>query len=331
MKAAVCERYGPPEVVVIKELPLPDVGAHDVLIRVEATAVTIADARIRALRVPRGLSIPTRLAMGILRPRNPVFGLEVAGVVERVGDAVRSFQPGERVVASRGFALGGHAEYLAVPQTGAIAKIPDGVSAADAVAVLFGGMTALLFFERARLKAGEQLLVNGASGAVGVAAVQIAKLRGARVTAVCSAANAALVASLGADDVIDYTSRDFTQEPGRYDLIMDNVGNAPYARVRHLLAPGGRFLMVIGDLPQMLAGALRSAVVTSGSADSGFNAQRYRQLMEMVAAGQLRAVIDRTLPLAQIAEAHRHVDGGHKRGNLVITVAHESGASSAAP
>jgi NADPH:quinone reductase-like Zn-dependent oxidoreductase len=141
MKAAVVERYGPPEVVVVKDVPMPVVGAGDVLIRVAATAVNIADARVRALRVPRGLSIPTRLAMGILRPRNPVFGLEVAGVVEGVGTEVRSFKPGDRVVASRGFKFGGHAEFMVVPEMGAIAAIPAGISDADAVALLFGGVT----------------------------------------------------------------------------------------------------------------------------------------------------------------------------------------------
>jgi NADPH:quinone reductase-like Zn-dependent oxidoreductase len=320
MKAAVVERYGPPEVVVIKDVPMPVVGAGDVLIRVRTTAVNIADVRVRALRVPRGFSIPTRLAMGILRPRNPVFGLEVAGVVEGVGTAVRSFKPGDRVVASRGFKFGGHAEFMVVPELGAIAGIPAGISDADAVALLFGGVTALTFFDRAALQTGEHVLVNGASGAVGVMAVQIAKQRGAQVTGVCSAANAGLVRSLGADHVIDYASRDFTQDAVGYDLIMDNVGNAPYARVRRLLKPGGRFLMVIGDLPQMLAVARRKDVVSSGKADDAFSARYYQLLMEMAAAGQIRAVIDRSFPLEQIVDAHRLVDTGHKRGSVIILV-----------
>jgi NADPH:quinone reductase-like Zn-dependent oxidoreductase len=320
MKAAVCEHYGPPEVIVIKDVPMPMVGDGDVLIRVSTTAVTIADARMRALRVPRGLSIPTRVAMGILRPRNPIFGLEVAGVVERVGAAVKSFKPGDRVVASRGFKFGGHAEFMVVPETAAIATIPPGVTDADAVAILFGGVTALVFFDRAKLQTGERLLVNGASGAVGVMAVQIAKLRGAEVTGVCSAANADLVRSLGADHVIDYASRDFTQDGARYDLIMDNVGNAPYARVRHLLKPGGRFLMVIGDLPQMLTAGRRKDVVSASQADDAFSARNYRLLLDMAATGQIRAVIDRSFPLEHIIEAHHLVDTGHKRGSVVITV-----------
>lgn len=320
MKAAVCERYGPAEVVVIKDVPTPSVREGDVLIRVKATTVNIADVRIRAVRVPRGLAIPTRLAMGVLRPRNPIFGLEVAGIVERVGAKVRAFAPGDRVVASRGFKLGGHAELMAVAETGAIAAIPGGVSDTDAVALLFGGITALTFFDRAQLRAGEHILVNGASGAVGVMAVQLAKQRGAQVTGVCSAANAELVRSLGADHVIDYASRDFTRDAVRYDLVMDNVGNAPYARVRHLLQPGGRFLMVIGDLLQMLAATRHSDVVGSGKEDAALSSRYYRLLMDMAAAGQIRAVIDRTFPLEQIVAAHRLVDTGHKRGSVVITV-----------
>jgi NADPH:quinone reductase-like Zn-dependent oxidoreductase len=320
MKAAVCERYGPPEVVVIKDVPMPVVGEGDVLIRVKATTVNVGDARVRAIRVPRGLSIPTRLAMGLLRPRNAVFGLEVAGSVERVGAAVSSFKPGDRVVASRGFKFGGHAEFMAVPESGAIAAIPAEVSDADAVALLFGGVTALVFFDKAKLMAGERILINGASGAVGVMAVQLAKRRGAEVTGVCSAANADLVRSLGADHVVDYTSQDFTRDAQRYDLVMDNVGNAPHARVRHLLKPGGRFLMVIGDLPQMLAATLRKDVVSASQGDGAFSASRYRLLLDMAAAGKLRAVIDASFPLEGIVDAYRLVDTGHKRGSVVITV-----------
>jgi NADPH:quinone reductase-like Zn-dependent oxidoreductase len=320
VKAAVCEHYGPPEVVVIKDVPKPVAGDRDVSIRVTASAVTIADARVRALRVPRGLYLPTRLAMGIRRPRHPVFGLEVAGVVERVGAAVRSFKHGDRVVASRGFEFGGHAEFMVVPEDGAIAAIPPNVSDADAVALLFGGVTALVFFELGRLQAGEHVLVNGASGAVGVMAVQIAKQQGAEVTGVCSAANAELVRSLGADQVIDYATRDFTQDTARYDVVMDNVGNAPYARIRRLLKPGGRFLMVIGDLPQMLAAARRKNVVRAGEAGAAFNRRNYQRLMDMAAAGKVRAVIHQTFPLEKIVDAHRLVDTGHKRGSVVITI-----------
>jgi NADPH:quinone reductase-like Zn-dependent oxidoreductase len=320
MKAAVCERYGPPEVVVVREVPAPSVEDGDVLIRVIATAVTIADARVRALRVPRGLYLPTRVAMGLVRPRNPVLGLEVAGVVERVGSAVQTFKAGDRVVASRGFKFGGHAELVAVPEIGAIASIPAGLSESDAVAIQFGGVTSLTFFDRAKLQAGEHILVNGASGAVGVMAVQLAKLRGAQVTGVCSDANMELVRSLGADHVIDYATRDFLKDATRYDVIMDNVGNAPYSRVRHLLKPNGRFLMVIGDLPQMLAATWQRRVVSSAMDEAVLSAGYYLQLQQLAAAGQIRAVIDRSFPFDQIVDAHRLVDSGRKRGSAILTV-----------
>jgi NADPH:quinone reductase-like Zn-dependent oxidoreductase len=320
VKAAVCERYGPPEVVVVKDVPEPAVGPSDVLIRVKVATVNIADVRIRALRVPRGLYLPTRVAMGLVRPRHPVFGLEVAGTVERMGAAVSSFKVGDRVVASRGFKLGGHAELLAVPESGTIAAIPDGVSDADAASVLFGGVTALVFFDQGKIRAGEHVLVNGASGAVGVMAVQIAKERGAEVTGVCSAKNADLVRSLGADHVVDYASRDFTKEPTSYDLVMDNVGNAPYSRIRHLLKPGGRFLMVIGDLPQMLGAAFRKNVVSPAQEDAAFSATNYRLLLELLAGGRIRSVIEQSFALEEIAEAHRLVDSGHKRGSVVVTM-----------
>lgn len=320
MKAAVCERYGPPEMVVIRDVPEPALGDEDVLVRVRATTVNIGDVRVRAVRVPRGLALPTRLAMGLRGPKQPIFGVDVAGVVEKIGAAVTRFKPGDRVVASRGFKMGAHAELLAVPETGVLVAIPDGVTDADAVAVLFGGVTALAFLDQGKLAAGEHLLVNGASGAVGVMAVQLAKLRGARVTGVCSAANLELVRSLGAGEVIDYAVRDFTSEATKYDLVMDNVGNAPYARVRRLLAPGGRFLMVIGDLPQMLAATWQKNVVSPAQGDAAFNPTYYRLLMDLLAKRQIRAVIERSFPFEAIVEAHRLVDTGHKRGSVVVTV-----------
>ena len=316
MKAAVCERYGPPEVVQIREVPTPAPADREVLVKALATTVNSGDARLRALRVPRGLSLPVRLTSGVTKPRQPVFGFEVAGRVEAVGAAVTSFQPGDRVVASRGFDLGCHAEFVTVDEQGAIAKIPEDLSYQDAVSLCFGGMTALDFFRRGKLASGETVLINGASGAVGAMAVQLAKHTGAEVTAVCSAANADLVTGLGADHVIDYAAEDFTRNGRRYDVIMDNHGNAPYARVKGSLEPGGRFLMVIGDLWQMLAGRRQKAVV-GGTAS--ISADEYRTLMSLAERGELKPVIDSVLPFAQIVEAHRRVDSGHKVGSVVLT------------
>jgi NADPH:quinone reductase-like Zn-dependent oxidoreductase len=319
MKAAVCERYGPPEVVQIREVPKPVPNDDEVLVRATATTVNSGDARVRALRVPSGLRLPMRLRLGFTKPRHPILGLEMAGRVEAVGRAVTRFAPGDRVIASRGFDFGCHAEYATVAQGGAIVAIPDGVRDEDAVAVCFGGMTALVFFEKGNLKAGERVLINGASGAVGTMAVQIAEQRGAEVVAVCSGTNADLVRDLGAARIIDYTVDDFTTDGARYDVIMDCHGNAPYSRIKRSLTPDGRYLMVVGDLAQMIAAVWQKQVISASEGDSADAAGYYRTLLDLVASGALRPVIDSVLPFDQIAEAHRRVDSGHKVGSVVVT------------
>jgi NADPH:quinone reductase-like Zn-dependent oxidoreductase len=319
MKAAVCTRYGPPEVVQIQELPTPVPADDEVLIEAETTTVNSGDARIRALRVPRGMRVALRLKVGVTGPKQPVLGFDTAGRVEAVGSAVTRFRPGDRVLASRGFDFGCHADRVVVGEQGAIAPIPDGLTSQDAVALSFGGTTARYFFERGRLAAGESVLINGASGAVGTMAVQLAKHLGAEVTGVCSGANAELVASLGADHVIDHTAEDFTRNGRRYDVIMDNHGNAPYSRVKGSLAPGGRFLMVIGDLWQMIAASRQKAVIGGTPPDDMTWAESYRALVALAEGGELRPVIDSVLPFDRIVDAHRRVDTGHKVGSLVLT------------
>jgi NADPH:quinone reductase-like Zn-dependent oxidoreductase len=319
MKAAVCERYGPPDVVRITDVPTPVLGDDDVLVRAVATTVNSGDARVRALRVPRGLRLPMRLRLGLTKPKQPILGVESAGQVEAVGQAVTRFQPGDRVVVSRGFDFGCHAERVNVAQDGAIATIPENVSYQDAVALCFGGTTALTFFRRGKLAPGETILVNGASGAVGTMAVQLAKHVGAEVTGVCSGANVELIRSLGADHVIDYESEDFTRNGLRYDVIMDTHGNAPYARVKDSLEPGGRFLMVVGGLGQMIAASWQKATIAAGAGGASMTADDFRTLMSLAEQGVLKPVIDSVLPFAQIVEAHRRVDGGHKVGSVVVS------------
>ncbi len=320
MKAAVCERYGPPEVVQIREVPKPVPSDGEVLVKAFATTVNSGDARVRALRVPRGLRLAMRLKLGFTKPKNSILGFELAGRVEAVGSAVTRFQAGDRVVASRGFDFGCHAEYVTVAEQGAIARIPENLGYRDAVALCFGGTTALTFFRLGKLAVGEVVLINGASGAVGTMAVQLAKHVGAEVTGVCSGANAELVRGLGADHVVDYTTEDFTRNGQRYDVIMDNHGNAPYARVKGSLQPGGRFLMIVGNLWQMLAASWQKATINSGRNDSSTTtADRYQTLMSLAEAGVLKPVIGSVLPFAQIVEAHRRVDGGHKVGSVVLT------------
>jgi NADPH:quinone reductase-like Zn-dependent oxidoreductase len=235
---------------------------------------------------------------------------------------VEGFKIGDRVLASRGFRFGAHAELLAVPTKGVsvIVKIPGRLSDEDAVALPFGGVTALVFLDEGKLKAGEHILINGASGAVGTMTIQIAKHRGAEITAVCSAGNAALVKSLGADHVIDYRATDFTQGATRYDLIMDTVGNASYDRVKHLLKPGGRFLMVIGNAWEMLTGGRRPDVVGADQESKAFTTANYQHLLDLAERGVLRAVIDSVYPFEDIARAHARVDTGHKVGSVVVTL-----------
>jgi NADPH:quinone reductase-like Zn-dependent oxidoreductase len=320
MRAAVYRRFGGPDNVRVEELPRPSVGADDVLIRVHASTVSIADHRARTREVPRGLGLLAALGIGLVRPKHPVLGFDVAGVVEAVGANVTAFGPGDEVIAMTGADFGGHAEYARVPASAAIARKPRNLSFEDAVSLVFGGLTARGFLEQASLGPGAAVLVNGASGAVGTAAVQLAAHAGASVTGVCSGANRELVTSLGADRVIDYTSEDFTTQPDTYDVIVDCVGNAPFERVRHVLKPGGALLLVIADLPGLLLAPLRSRrtghVVTGDvgkptSEDLAF-------LVDLAEAGDYRPVRDRTYDLADIAEAHRYVDTGRKRGNVVL-------------
>jgi NADPH:quinone reductase-like Zn-dependent oxidoreductase len=302
--------------VQIKDVPMPVPKAGELLVESRATTVNSGDARLRAPRVPRGMSALVRLTMGVTKPRRPVLGFEVAGRVTEVASGVTGFRPGDRVVASRGFKFGCHAEYITVAEHGQVAKIPDNVSYDAAVALCFGGSTALHFLERGKLSAGESILINGASGAVGVLAVQLAKHRGGEVTAVCSRANVELVRSLGADYVIDYTAQDFAQNGQRYDVVMDTHGNAPYARVKNSLKPDGRLLMVVGDLFQTVASTWQRATIGGTTKVSG---EFYRTLMSLAEQGVLRPVIDTVVPFEQIVEAHRRVDGGHKVGSIVLT------------
>jgi NADPH:quinone reductase-like Zn-dependent oxidoreductase len=328
MRAAVVRRYGPPEVVRIEEVPDPVPGKGEVVVGVHATTVNSGDARVRGANFPAGMTVPVRLALGITKPRKPILGFDVAGVVTSVGEDVTTFAVGDRVVGSRAFKFGCHAEQVAIPADGGLAKIPDGLDDQDAVAVCFGGTTSLHFLRLGRLEAGETLLVNAASGAVGVMAIQLAKHRGAEVTAVCSAANAELVESLGADHVIDYAKDDFMANGERYDVIMDNHGNAPWSRAEKSLQPDGRFLMVVGDLRQMLTTARKKQVISGNEDKEALSGASFRRLMELAGSGELKPVIDSVHPFDDIVEAHRRVDTGHKVGSVVVTLQATTDSSS---
>ena len=326
MKAMVYERYGSPDVLELRDLAKPAPKDNEILIRTHVTTVTSGDCRVRSLNVPAGFGLIMRLVFGVSRPKQPILGTELAGVVESVGKDVTKFKVGDAVFAFSDAAMGCYAEYRCMSQDGAVALKPPNLTYAEAAALSFGGTTALDFLRRGKLQSGERVLINGASGGVGSAAVQLAKHFGAHVTGVCSTANMEWVKSLGANHVIDYTQEDFTQNGETYDVIVDTVGTARFLRSKHSLKEGGRLLMVLAGLPDMLqipwVSMTSSKKIIAGPAT--VRAEDLRFLAELAEAGKFKPVIDRRYPFDQIAAAHRYVDTGRKKGNVVIDVALEN-------
>ncbi|MFC9558730.1 NAD(P)-dependent alcohol dehydrogenase [Agromyces sp. NPDC056965] len=334
MRAAVAARFGGPEVVQVAEVPRPEPGPGELLVRVHASTVSIADHRLRSRDVPRGLGLAVGPVIGVFRPRKPVLGMDAAGVVERIGEGVTRFAAGDEVIVMRGARMGCHAEFVVIDAEGDVAPKPANLSFDEAAAIVFGGHTALRYLDVVAIGPGSRVLVNGASGAVGTAVVQLASARGAHVTAVTSGRNADLVRSLGASEVVDYTREDFAAvgrsdartdglpDRPRYDVIVECVGNAPFGRVAHLLRPGGALLLVIADLSGMLLSGVqsrRSGLVVDHRGTSMGRAGMER-LTALAESGALRPVIDRTFDLDEIVEAHRYVDTGRKRGSVVLRI-----------
>ena len=259
MKAYVCRRYGGPEVIELVDVQKPAPKDNEVLIKIAATTVTSGDWRVRTLKVPKGLGPIARLAFGITRPRQPILGTELAGVIEAVGKHVTKFAPGDEVVGFPGAAMGCYAQYRVMAEDGALARKPANLAFEEAASLSFGGTTALHFLRKADLKAGDKVLVIGASGGVGTAMLQLAKHAGAEVIGVTSGANVDLVASLGADRVIDYTKEDFTARGETYDIIADTVGATSFPRCKDVLKENGRLLAIAGGMPEMLASLWRHA------------------------------------------------------------------------
>lgn len=324
MTAAVYRRFGPPEVVRLEQRPVPVPQPGEVLVRVHASTVSVADHRARTRDVPRGLDLIAAAGIGLFRPKHHVLGMDAAGVVEAVGAGVTGFTAGDRVIAMMGAGFGGHAEYVCVPADGAITRAPADLTHEEAVTLVFGGITAQGFLSQVSIGPGTTVLVNGASGAVGTAVIQLARRLGAQVTAVTSGPNAELVTSLGADRVIDYTRQDFTANGARYDVIVDGVGNAAFEKVEASINPGGALLLVICDLRGMLRsrGQTRRSgkLVTWDVGRPG--APELAQLVGLAESGRYRPVVDRAYDLADVVEAHRYVDTGRKRGNVVLRIAH---------
>lgn len=324
MKAVVYEQYGSPDVLRFTEVATPVPSRDEVLIRIHATTVSSADWRVRSLDVPAGFGLLSRLALGIKGPRKAILGTELSGVVTAVGSDVTKFKTGDAVFAYPGVGMGCHAEYRCMSQDAALALKPANLGHAEAATLSFGGTTALHFFRKARLTAGKHVLVNGASGAVGTAAIQLAKHFGAEVTAVCSGRNGALVLSLGADHVIDYTKEDFTRNGRTYDVIIDTAGTAPFARSQTSLRDDGQLLVVLGGLRDLLSipwvALTNSRKVVGGTATG--SAEDLQFLATLAERGELKPVIDRTYRFDEIVEAHRYVDTGRKTGSVVITLEH---------
>ncbi len=323
MKAAIYRKYGPPSVVALGDVPTPSAKAHEVLIRIHATTVSTADWRARSLAMPAGFALFARPVFGLFSPRQPILGTELAGEIVAVGTCVTRFQVGEHVFAFTGAKFGCHAEYRVMPEHGLILQKPANLSFEKAAALCFGGTVALHFLKaKGNIRSGESVLIIGASGCIGSAAVQIARHFGARVTGVCSTANLGLVRRIGANAVIDYAAQDFAVLRQTYDIILDTTGTVPYARCGHLLKPGGRLLIAHGTLATVLGigGPTRSSGHQCLAGVAKVTVADLQLLADLATSGAFRPVIDRSYPLDRAAEAHAYVDQGHKRGSVVLTV-----------
>jgi len=306
MKAAVCTAYGPPEVLQIRTVPDPRPRDKEVCIRLVATAVTASDCIVRGLKLRGVYRLVLRAAFGIRAPRQPIIGMIAAGEIESVGREVTSFKPGDQVFGMEGFRAGTYAEKVCWPASSALALRPANLTYEESAALPYGGLIASFFVRRLKVREGQRVLVYGASGAIGASAVQLARHLGAEVTGVCSTTNVELVRSLGAATVIDYTKEDFTLNGGRYDVIFDAVGKRKSAKA------------------MLNAGAALASGGVSMSVDDAFPRTKKEDLLvvkELAESGAFRPVIDRRYTLDEIVEAHRYVDLGHKKGNVIVTIA----------
>ncbi len=323
MKAVVYEKYGAPEVLQLKEVAKPAPRENEVLVKVAATTVTAGDTRMRSFTVPLSYWLPARIALGFRTPKNAILGMELAGEVEAVGKDVTKFKKGDPVFAStfeHGF--GAYVQYKCLPEDGLLAKRSTNVSCEAAATIPIGGRTALYFVREAQIQPGQKVVIYGASGSVGTFAVQLAKLFGAYVIGVCSTANVELVKSLGADKVIDYTKEDFAQNGETYDVIFDTVGKSSYAACIRALKKDGTYLQAVsgpGISVRMWWTSITSGKKTVGGGPPP-KSEDMLFLRDLIEAGKIKSVIDKRYPLSQIVEAHRYVDTGRKKGNVIITM-----------
>jgi NADPH:quinone reductase-like Zn-dependent oxidoreductase len=326
MKAIVCTKYGPPDVLQLKEVEKPTPKDNEILVRIYATTVFAGDCEMRGLKFPILLRLLMRIGFGIRGPRKKILGQELAGEIEAVGKDVKRFKKGDQVFGTPGFGLGANAEYKCLPEDGLVAIKPANMTYEEAAAVPVGGLEALHYLRKGNIQSGQKVLVNGAGGSIGTFAIQLAKYFGAEVTGVDSTGKLDMLRTIGADQVIDYTQEDFTESGETYDVIFDVVGKSSFSRSIQSLKENGIYLSANPGVSKMLRGPRTSKI---GSKKAIFGGTIYRTedlvfLKDLIEAGNIKSVIDRRYPLEQTAEAHRYVETGHKKGHVVITVEHNN-------
>ena len=335
MKAIVCEKYGPPDVLQLKEVGKPTPKDNEILIKVYATTVNFGDITARNFKsispskfsMPMPLWLPTRIMFGFRIPRKKILGSEFAGEIEAVGKDVKLFKEGDQVFGYRGPSFGANAEYLCMPEDGLVAINPANMTYEEAAGVPYGAITALNLLRKVNIQSGQKVLFNGASGGIGSHAVQLAKSHfWAEVTGVCSTTKLELVKSLGADKVIDYTKEDFTKSGETYDPIFDILGKSSFSRCKSSLSQNGRYLLASFGMRQLFQ-MLWTKIQGSKKIICALSLEKTKDLIfikELIEAGEIISIIDRRYPLEQIVEAHRYVEKGHKKGNVVITLGHSN-------
>lgn len=316
MKAALAKQYGPPEVLVLEEVATPQPKSNEVLIKVEAAAVNSADWRLR-----KADPWMVRLFFGLTKPKHPILGGVIAGEVVEVGDRVTRLSAGDKVYGSLGLTMGGYGEFVTAKESAILVKRPDSLSPVEAASVPFGAMTAWHFLQKADVKAGQSVLIYGASGAVGSAAVQMASSLGATVTAVCSTANLDWVRDLGAANVVDYTTTDMASLPGQYDVIFETVNKTQLSALHRKLKPNGRLIIGAGGLREMMRAPFLSGKGKKVIAGVAKETIEYMDVItQLLKTGELQPVVDKRYPLKEIVAAHHYVEQGHKKGNVVVTL-----------
>ena len=323
MKAVVCTKYGPPQVLQVKDIEKPLPKENEVLIKIYATTVSAADYRVRSFEVPASFWLPARLMLGLRKPRKAILGMELSGEIESIGKDVKLYKKGDKIFAATLQTFGAYAEYICLPEDGPIALKPTNTTYEEAAAIPIGARTAFHYLKNiGNIKPEQKVLIYGASGSVGTYAVQLAKYFGAEVTGVCSTANLELVKSLGADKVIDYTTDDFTKNFETYDIIFITKDKCPFLACKKALSENGAYFNIGRSIPSLLM--IWTSMTSSKKIVVGKNSPETAEaliiLKKMIEKGQLKPVVDRNYLLDQIVEAHRYVDKGHKKGNVVITV-----------